>query len=266
MQYADLDAKPLAELRERARELGISGYSVLKKHELVNRLLQAQSEEQGNLYRTGLLETIDDGYGFLRLHRYWHTGWAEDVYVAPTQIRRLSLRTGDMIAGQVRPPKEGEKYYGLLRVETVNNLDPEEAKRRPHFETLTAIFPNDRLDLETPNPTITGRLINLVSPIGRGQRGLVVAPPKTGKTMLLQSIANSVMTNYPEVHVMVVLIGERPEEVTDWERTVGAEVVASTFDEMPENQTRIAELALERAKRMVEGGQDVMLLLTPSRA
>jgi transcription termination factor Rho len=261
VQYSDLDAKPLAELRERARELGISGYSVLKKHELVNRILQAQSEEQGNLYRTGLLETIDDGYGFLRLHRYWNTGWAEDVYVAPTQIRRLSLRTGDMIAGQVRPPKEGEKYYGLLRVETVNNLDPEEAKRRPHFENLTAIFPDEHLNLETASPSITGRLINLVSPIGRGQRGLVVAPPKTGKTMLLQSIANAVMANYPDVHVMVVLIGERPEEVTDWERSVGAEVVASTFDEIPENQTRIAELALERAKRMVEGGQDVMLLL-----
>ncbi len=261
MQFADLDARPLTELREMAKELGISGYSVLKKHELISRVLQVQSEQQGNLYRTGLLEVIDDGYGFLRLHRYWHPGSPDDVYVAPTQIRRLDLRTGDVIAGQVRPPKEGEKFYGLLRVESVNGLDPETAKRRARFEELVAIFPNELLDLESVPSNITGRLINLISPIGRGQRGLVVAPPKTGKTMLLQSIAKSVMTNYPEVHVMVVLIGERPEEVTDWERSVGAEVAASTFDEAPEHQCRIAELALERAKRLVEAGRDVLLLL-----
>jgi len=262
VQFADLDAKALSELRELAKELGISGYSVLKKHELINRLLQVQSEQQGALYRTGLLEIIDDGYGFLRLHKFWHPGSPEDVYVAPTQIRRLDLRTGDVISGQVRPPKEGEKYYGLLRVESVNGLDPETARGRPRFEDLTAIFPNELLNLETVPSNITGRLINLISPIGRGQRGLVVAPPKAGKTILLQNIAIAVMTNYPDVHVMVVLIGERPEEVTDWERKVaGAEVVASTFDEMPENQTRVAELALDRAKRLVECGKDVLMLV-----
>jgi transcription termination factor Rho len=242
-----------------ARELNIHGITGLRKQDLIFRLLQAQTEQQGNIFSGGILDIVDDGYGFLRQERY--LPGPHDVYVSQSQIRRFGLRTGDMVTGQVRPPKDSEKYHGLLRVEAVNGLDPEVAKRRPHFDTLTPIFPRELLNLETVPTAVTQRLINLVSPIGRGQRGLIVSPPKAGKTTVLKQIANGITTNYPEIHLMVVLIGERPEEVTDMKRSVRAEVVSSTFDEPVEDHTAVAEMALNRAKRLVEGGRDVVILL-----
>ncbi len=216
--------------------------------------------DRENAIRTGgILEIVDDGYGFLRGESL--LPGSNDVYVSQSQIRRFGLRTGDYVTGEVRPPKDSEKYYGLLRVEATNDLDPEVAKARPYFENLTAIFPNEMIDLETPVADLSGRLINLISPIGRGQRGLIVSPPKAGKTFLLKAIAAGVAANYPDIHLMVALIGERPEEVTDMKRSVKGEVVASTFDEPVEDHTRVAEMALERAKRLVEGGKDVVILL-----
>jgi transcription termination factor Rho len=218
-----------------------------------------QAERDSALTTGGILEIVDDGYGFLRGESL--LPGQNDVYVSQSQIRRFGLRTGDYVTGQVRPPKDSEKYYGLLRVENINGLDPDGAKSRPYFENLTAIFPNEMIDLETPSPDLSGRLINLISPIGRGQRGLIVSPPKAGKTFLLKAIASGIAANYPDIHLMVALIGERPEEVTDMKRSVKGEVVASTFDEPVEDHTRVAEMALERAKRLVEGGKDVVILL-----
>jgi transcription termination factor Rho len=218
------------------------------------------AERESAINTGGILEIVDDGYGFLRGESLLPGN--NDVYVSQSQIRRFGLRTGDYVRGQVRPPKDSEKYYGLLRVEDVNGVDPETAKQRPHFENLTAIFPNEMINLEIEgNPDMTGRLINLISPIGRGQRGLIVSPPKAGKTYVLKAIAKGIAANYPEIHLMVALIGERPEEVTDMKRSVRGEVVASTFDEPVEDHTRVAEMALERAKRLVEGGSDVVILL-----
>src|SRR5437868_726044 len=242
-----------------ARELNIHGITGLRKQDLIFRLLQAQTESQGNIFSGGILDIVDDGYGFLRQERY--LPGPNDVSAPRPQMRRFGLRTGDMVTGQVRPPKDSEKYRGLLRVEAVNGLDPEVAKRRPHFDTLTPIFPREMLNLETVPNNLTQRLINLVSPIGRGQRGLILSPPKAGKTTVLKHIANGVTTNYPDVHLMVVLIGERPEEVTDMKRSVRAEVASSTFDEPVEDHTAVAEMALNRAKRLVEGGRDVVILL-----
>lgn len=219
----------------------------------------AKGEREQGLDTGGILEIVDDGYGFLRGESL--LPGRNDVYVSQSQIRRFGLRTGDYVRGQVRAPKESEKYYGLLRVDDVNGLDPEAAKARPHFENLTAIFPNQQLKLETTPDNLTHRLIDLIAPIGRGQRGLIVSPPKAGKTMLLKNIANGIATNYPDVHLMVLLIGERPEEVTDMQRSVRGEVVSSTFDEPVEDHTRVAEMALERAKRLVEAGKDVVILL-----
>jgi transcription termination factor Rho len=218
------------------------------------------AERETAINTGGILEIVDDGYGFLRGESLLPGN--NDVYVSQSQIRRFGLRTGDYVRGQVRPPKDSEKYYGLLRVEDVNGLDPETAKQRPYFENLTAIFPNEMINLEIPGDAdMTGRLINLISPIGRGQRGLIVSPPKAGKTYVLKAIAKGIAANYPEIHLMVALIGERPEEVTDMKRSVRGEVVASTFDEPVEDHTRVAEMALERAKRLVEGGADVVILL-----
>jgi transcription termination factor Rho len=219
-----------------------------------------QAERDAALTTGGILEIVDDGYGFLRGESL--LPGSNDVYVSQSQIRRFGLRTGDNVTGAVRAPKDSEKYYGLLRVENVNGLEPEVAKNRPHFENLTAIFPNQMINLETPNTSdLSGRLINLISPIGRGQRGLIVSPPKAGKTFVLKAIAAGVAANYPDIHLMVALIGERPEEVTDMKRSVKGEVVASTFDEPVEDHTRVAEMALDRAKRLVEGGTDVVILL-----
>ncbi|MBI4321820.1 MAG: transcription termination factor Rho [Chloroflexi bacterium] len=259
MNLAELELKTRDELQDMAKELGVTGYSALKKQDLALRLLQAQTEQQGFLFGDGVLEVVEDGFGFLRKERF--LPGPSDVYVSQSQIRRFALRTGDMITGQIRPPKENEKYFGLLRVEAVNSLDPEVAKRRPHFDTLTPIFPQIMVNLETSGTNFTQRLINLVSPIGRGQRGLIVSPPKAGKTTVLKHIANGVSTNYNDIHLMVLLIGERPEEVTDVKRSVKAEVVSSTFDEPVEDHTRVAEMALERAKRLVECGRHVFILM-----
>lgn len=259
MNIAELENKTRDELQEMAKELGIAGVSTLRKQDLIFRLLQAQTEQQGNIFRGGVLEIVEDGFGFLRQERY--LPGSNDVYVSQSQIRRFGLRTGDMVTGQVRPPKDSEKYYGLLRVEAVNGLDPEVAKRRPHFDTLTAIFPREMINLETVSNNLTQRLINLVAPIGRGQRGLIVSPPKAGKTTILKQIANGITSNSTDIHLMVCLIGERPEEVTDMKRSVKAEVISSTFDEPVEDHTTVAEMALNRAKRLVEGGRDVVILL-----
>ncbi len=259
MNIAELEAKTLQELRDIAREAGIAGFSRLKKQDLILRILRFQAERQGLELRGGVLEVIEEGIGFLRSDHY--LPGPDDIYVSQSQIRRFGLRTGDMVIGQVRPPKENEKYYGLLRVETVNGMDPEQARLRPHFEQLTPIFPQELYDLETNPRILSTRLINLIAPIGRGQRGLIVSPPKAGKTTILKDIANAISTNYPEVHLMVVLIGERPEEVTDMDRSVEAEVISSTFDDHVQNHVRVAEMALERAKRLVECKRHVVILL-----
>jgi len=256
---AELESKNRDELEAMAKECGVAGYSALKKSELVHRILQAEAEEQGNVFVTGVLEIISEGYGFLRQDTFRRG--ANDVYVSNSQIRRFNLRDGDAVHGQARPPKESEKYYGLLRVESINGLDPELARTRRTFASLTPIFPNKRINLETTSEDLSNRLIDLVAPIGRGQRGLIVSPPKAGKTVLLQKIANGITANYNDIHLMVCLIGERPEEVTDMKKSVEAEVIAATFDEPVESQTRVAELALERAKRLVEMGKDVVILL-----
>lgn len=259
MNIAELENKTRDELLDIAKELGLPGLGTLRKQDIVMRLLQAQTEQEGKLFRGGVLEIVDEGFGFLRGESF--LPGVNDVYVSQTQIRRFQLRTGDMISGQARPPKESEKYFGLLRVEAVNGLDPEVAKSRPYFEQLTPIFPRRLINLETVQSNITGRLINLISPVGRGQRGLIVSPPKAGKTTVLKHIANGIHKNSPDVHLMVVLIGERPEEVTDMKRSVDAEVISSTFDEPVEDHIRVAEMALERAKRLVEVGKDVAILL-----
>jgi transcription termination factor Rho len=260
MNIAELESKTLSDLQETARELGVTGYTRLKKYDLIMRLLRADTEAQGLIFGGGTLEVISDGIGFLRSNKHMNPG-PEDVYISQSQIRRFGLRTGDSVIGQVRPPKESEKYYGLLKVEAVNGLDPEVAKKRPKFEELTPIFPNQQLILETQPSILATRLIDLTCPIGRGQRGLIVSPPKAGKTTILKQIANGVSENFPDVFLMVLLIGERPEEVTDMDRSVEAEVLSSTFDEPVQSHVRVAEMGLERAKRLVEAERDVVILL-----
>jgi transcription termination factor Rho len=256
---ADLESKSREELLDLAKDMGINGGFTLKRQELVFRLLQTQADQQGFLFGGGILEIVDDGYGFLRKDSL--LPGSSDVYVSQSQIRRFGLRTGDMVTGQIRPPKDSEKYYGLLRVEAVNGLDPETAKRRPHFGDLTPIFPTRLLDIETGQTNLTQRVINMVAPIGAGQRGLIVSPPKAGKTTVLKNIANGITTNHPEVHLIYLMIGERPEEVTDVKRSVRGEIISSTFDEPVEDHRIVAEMALERGKRLVEGGRDVVILL-----
>ncbi len=254
-----LEQMRLQELRDLAREYNVSGYSRLKKEDLILLLLKAKAEREGFSFGGGILEITSEGIGFLRSSRY--LPGSQDVYVSQSQIRRFGLRTGDMVAGQVRPPKDTEKYRSLLRIEAVNGMDPEMAKRRPRFERLTPIFPDERFNLVTDPRRMTQRLIELVAPIGKGQRGIIVSPPKAGKTTVLKKIANGISANHPEVHLMVVLIGERPEEVTDMDRSVDAEVISSTFDEPVNNQAHVAEMALSRAKRLVEIGRNVAILL-----
>jgi transcription termination factor Rho len=259
MNIVELETRNLDELREMAREMDISGYTRLKKHDLIIRLLKAKAEQQGYIFGGGVLDIVQEGIGFLRSDHLLPS--SEDIYVSQSQIRRFGLRTGDMVIGQVRPPKETERYFGLLRVEAVNGLDPEAAKQRPTFDRLTPIFPNQMLALETKPSILASRLLDLIAPIGRGQRGLIVSPPKAGKTTVMKQIANGIAANYNDIHLMVVLIGERPEEVTDMDRSVEAEVMAATFDDPVQDQVRVAEMALERAKRLVEGGKDVVILL-----
>jgi transcription termination factor Rho len=259
MNIVELETRNLDDLREMARELEISGYTRLKKHDLIMRLLKHNAERQGYIFGGGVLDIVQEGIGFLRSDHL--LPGPEDVYVSQSQIRRFGLRTGDMVIGQVRPPKETERYFGLLRVEAVNGLDPEAAKLRPSFDRLIPIFPNQMLALETKPDILAPRLLDLIAPIGRGQRGLIVSPPKAGKTTVLKQVANGMTANYNDIHLMVVLIGERPEEVTDMDRSVEAEVVAATFDDPVQDQVRVAEMALERAKRLVESAKDVVILL-----
>jgi transcription termination factor Rho len=242
-----------------ARELEIPSYLRLRKQDLIMKLMHAQTEQQANTFSSGILDIVSDGFGFLRSDRM--LPGPDDVYVSQSQIRRFGLRTGDRVAGQVRPPKENERYFSLLRVELINGIDPETARNRPHLVVLTPIFPNEQLNLSTDPHILATRLVDLVSPIGRGQRGLIVSPPKAGKTMLMKSIANGITTNHTDVHLMVLLVGERPEEVTDMRRSVKGEVISSTFDESVEDQTKVTEMTLERAKRLVESGQDVVILM-----
>jgi len=259
MKVLELESISLATLRQIARDLGISDVHRLKKEDLILRIQQAEAEKEGIEVRGGILEIMSDGIGFLRSGHYQPGPY--DVYVSQSQIRRYNLRTGDLIIGHVRPPRESEKHYGLLKVETINGLDPDSIRDRPVFESLTPIFPLERFDLETDRHTLGPRIINLVAPIGRGQRGLIVSPPKAGKTTILKQLANAISTKYLDVHLMVALIGERPEEVTDMDRSVDAEVIASTFDEPVTSHVRVAEMVLERAKRLVENGRHVVILL-----
>jgi len=259
MRVIELENTPLLTLRQRAKDLNVPNATRLKKEDLILRIQQAEAEREGLELRGGILEIMSEGIGFLRSGQYQPGPY--DVYVSQSQIRRYNLRTGDLIIGHVRPPRESEKHYGLLKVESINGIDPEEARRRPSFESLTPIFPDTRFDLETDRHTLSTRLINLVTPIGRGQRGLIVSPPKAGKTTILKQLANSISTKYPEIHLMVALIGERPEEVTDMDRSVDAEVIASTFDEPVTSHVRVAEMVLERAKRLVEVDRDVVILM-----
>ena len=259
MNISELENKTKEELVEMAKEKGIAGPAALKKHDIIMRLLETHTEEQGNVFCSGVLEIMADGYGFLRQDTLLPS--QTDVYISPSQIRRFGLRNGDLVTGQGRPPKSNEKYFSLLQVVAINGLDPELTKSRQPFGSLTPTFPDRIINLEYTPSDISTRLINLIAPIGRGQRGLIVSPPKAGKTLLLKSIAAAITHTYEDIHLMVVLIGERPEEVTDMKRSVRGEVIAATFDEMVENQTRVAELALERAKRIVESGKDVVILL-----
>jgi transcription termination factor Rho len=259
MKVVELEKTPLATLRQIARDMSVPGANRLKKEDLILRIQQIEAEREGIEVRGGILEIMSEGIGFLRSGHYQPGPY--DIYVSQSQIRRYSLRNGDLIIGHVRPPRESERHYGLLKVQLVNGIDPEEARQRAAFEHLTPIFPDTRFDLETDRHTLATRLINLVTPIGRGQRGLIVSPPKAGKTTILKEIANAISTKYPDVHLMVALIGERPEEVTDMDRSVDAEVISSTFDEPVTSHVRVAEMVLERAKRLVEIERHVVILL-----
>ncbi|MDI6907499.1 MAG: transcription termination factor Rho [Thermoanaerobacterales bacterium] len=259
MSIADLENKTVSELYAIAKELNIPGYYRLRKKELIYEINRAQMDRSGMFIAKGVLDILPEGYGFLRPFQFVPSN--EDIYVSASQIRRFGLRTGDMVSGQVRPPKDNEKYLALLRVEQVNGADPETAANRMHFDALTPLYPQQRIRLETTPNRVATRIIDLISPIGKGQRGMIVAPPKAGKTTLLKEIANSITTNHPEITLIILLIDERPEEVTDIERSVRAEVIASTFDEPADNHVKVAEIVLERAKRLVEHGQDVAILL-----
>lgn len=261
LELVDLENKSVEEIQDIAKELGIGiDEGDLQRQELVFKILQAQTEQSGLIFSQGTLEILPDGWGFLRHNKNFAPD-PEDIYVSQSQIKRFGLKTGDMVSGQVRPPKDSEKYFGLLRVEAVNGLDPEVARKRVNFDDLTPIYPNERIILETDAKNIAARFIDMIAPIGKGQRGLIVAPPKAGKTTLLKTIANSVTANHPEIVLMVLLIDERPEEVTDIRRSVKGEVISSTFDEMPENHMRVSEMVLDKAKRLVESGKDVVVLL-----
>lgn len=259
MHLGDLESKKLTELYQLAKEYQITYYSQLKKKELIFAILKAQAERDGYTFMEGVLEILPEGYGFLRPINYLPS--SEDIYISASQIRRFDLRTGDWVAGKARPPKENERYFGLLHVEAVNGEDPETAAERLHFPALTPLHPNRRIRLETTPESLSTRIVDLISPVGFGQRGLIVAPPKAGKTFLLKEIANSLVENVPHVELFVLLIDERPEEVTDMQRSIKGEVVSSTFDEPPENHIKVAELVLERAQRLVEHKRDVVILL-----
>lgn len=261
MDIAELKAHKISELTQIAQELGISGCTGMKKQELIFSILEEQTKKEGLIFAEGVLEVLPDGYGFLRSPDYNYLPGPDDIYVSPSQIKRFGLRTGDTVSGQIRPPKENERFFALLKVEAVNFENPEEAKSKILFDNLTPIYPNKRINLENTKNDYSMRIMNLLTPIGKGQRGLIVAQPKTGKTILLQKIANAITTNHPEVTLIVLLIDERPEEVTDMERSVKAEVISSTFDEPAERHVQVSDMVLEKAKRLVEYGHDVVILL-----
>jgi transcription termination factor Rho len=261
MNIVELKEKTISELSSIARVLNVVGASGLRKQELIFKILEAQTEKSGLIFAEGVLEVLPDGFGFLRAPDYNYLPGPDDIYVSPSQIRRFDLRTGDTVSGQVRPPKEGERYFALLKVEAVNFENPELIKDKILFDNLTPLFPNQRIRLETTQDELNMRVMDLLTPIGKGQRGLIVAPPRTGKTILLQKIANSITKNHPEVILIVLLIDERPEEVTDFQRSVKAEVVSSTFDEPATRHVQVAEMVIEKAKRLVEHKRDVVILL-----
>ena len=261
MNIVELKEKTIGELNKVAKELGVESTSSMRKQDLIFRILQAQTEMNGSIYGEGVLETLPDGFGFLRAPDYNYLPGPDDIYVSPSQIRRFDLKTGDTVFGQIRPPKESEKYFALLKVEAINFEQPEQAKDKILFDNLTPLYPQERIQLETENGDLSCRVMDMLTPIGKGQRGLIVAPPRTGKTMLLQSIANSVTVNHPEIVLIVLLIDERPEEVTDMLRSVKGEVISSTFDEPPTRHVQVAQMVMEKARRLVEYKHDVVILL-----
>lgn len=262
LNIAELQAMEMSRLNNMARQFGVENYGTMRKHEIIYHILQKNAERAGVLFTEGVLEVLPEGFGFLRSRAFNYLPCPEDVYVSPSQIRRFDLQTGNLIAGQIRPPKEKEKFFALLKVEAVDNEEPEKAKNKTHFDNLTPLFPNQRFILETTPDELNTRVLDLVCPIGKGTRGLIVAPPRTGKTVLMQKLANAMLKNNPESYLFILLIDERPEEVTDMERTCkGAEVISSTFDEPPERHVQVAEMVIEKAKRMVEHKKHVVILL-----
>src|SRR5512135_1150140 len=261
MNLAELKEKTIAELTSIARTLNVVGASGLRKQEMIFKILEAQTEKNGLIFAEGVLEVLPDGFGFLRAPDYNYLPGPDDIYVSPSQIRRFDLRTGDTISGQVRPPKDTERYFALLKVEAINFETPEQSRDKTLFDNLTPLYPMERIRLEHDADNLTTRAMDLLCPIGKGQRGLIVAAPRTGKTVLLQNLANAIAKNHPEVYLIVLLIDERPEEVTDMQRSVKGEVISSTFDEPPQRHVQVAEMVIEKAKRLVEGGRDVMILL-----
>jgi transcription termination factor Rho len=259
LELTKLEEKSLEELQEIAKELTIEDWEKLRKPELAVRIMRAQAEQNGLIWTQGVLEILPEGYGFLRVRNFLPS--QDDIYVSQSQVKRFGLRTGDLVVGAVRPPKSGERYRSLLKLEAVNSLSPDAVRRRTPFDELTPVYPSERLRMESTSTNVSGRFIDIVAPIGKGQRGLIVSPPKAGKTTLLKIIANSITTNHPEVYLLVLLIDERPEEVTDIRRSVDGQVAASTFDEVPENHLKLQEIVLEHAKRLVEAGRDVVVLL-----
>jgi transcription termination factor Rho len=261
LDLVELKDMRIENLNQIAKDLGVSGAAGLRKQELIFKILQTQAEKSGLIFSEGVLECLPDGFGFLRAPEYNYLPGPDDVYVSPSQIRRFDLRTGDTVSGQIRPPKEGERYFALIKVDAINFEPPEESRNKIFFDNLTPLYPDERLKLETARDNFSGRVMDLLTPIGKGQRGLIVAPPRTGKTMLLQNIANSVTTNHPEINLIVLLIDERPEEVTDMQRSVRGEVISSTFDEPASRHVQVAEMVIEKAKRLVEHKRDVVILL-----
>ncbi len=262
LDISELKEMSISKLTNIAKELDVPGATGMRKQELIFKILQAQTEKSGLIFSEGVLETLPDGFGFLRAPEYNYLPGPDDIYVSPSQIRKFDLRTGDTISGQIRPPKEGERYFALIKVEAINFEPPDVARDKVFFDNLTPLYPDEQLRMETTSTeNLSGRVIDLVTPIGKGQRGLIVAPPRTGKTVLLQTIANSITTNHPEVTLIVLLIDERPEEVTDMQRSVNGEVISSTFDEPASRHVQVADMVIEKAKRLVEHGRDVVILL-----
>ncbi|MDQ1728161.1 MAG: transcription termination factor Rho [Pyrinomonadaceae bacterium] len=261
LNLADLKEMSISKLTSIAKGMDVPGATGMRKQELIFKVLAAQTEKSGLIFSEGVLETLPDGFGFLRAPEYNYLPGPDDIYVSPSQIRKFDLRTGDTVSGQIRPPKEGERYFALIKVEAINFESPDQAREKVFFDNLTPLYPDEMLKMEVTQENLSARVIDLVTPLGKGQRGLIVAPPRTGKTMLLQTIANSITQNHPEVTLIVLLIDERPEEVTDMQRSVNGEVISSTFDEPPTRHVQVADMVIEKAKRLVEHKRDVVILL-----